>query len=126
MADGMIVRSEFGEVVQDLDGDSNERTGWSLLYMHIGTQDRAPVGKKLKAGDFIGHPSCEGGVSNGTHTHIARRYNGEWIAADGSLPFNLDGWISEGTGQEYYGTLKKNGQTLEAWDRKTDNNQIER
>ncbi len=99
MADGVIVRSEFGEVVQDLDGDGDERTGWTLLYMHIGTSGRVPVGKKLKAGEFIGHPSCEGGVSNGTHTHVARRYNGEWIPADGSLPFNLDGWISEGAGK---------------------------
>ena len=126
MADGVIVRSEFGEVVQDLDGDGEERTGWTLLYMHIATSGRVAVGKKLKAGDSIGHPSCEGGVSNGTHTHIARRYNGEWIPADGSLPFNLDGWISVGAEQEYYGYLKKNGQVLEAWDRKTENNQIER
>lgn len=126
MADGIIVRSEFGVVIEDLDGDANERTGWSLLYMHIATQGRVAVGKKLKAGERIGHPSCEGGISYGTHTHIARRYNGEWISADGPLPFNLDGWISEGAGQEYYGYLKKNGQTLEACDRRTGTNQIER
>jgi hypothetical protein len=84
------------------------------------------VGTRLKAGDRIGHPSCEGGVSNGTHTHVARRYNGEWIPADGPLPFNLDGWISDGAGIEYYGHLKKNGQILEPWDQKTDNNQIRR
>ena len=126
MADGIIVRSEFGEVVEDLDGDGDERTGWTLLYMHIATKDRVGLEKQIKAGDPIGHPSCEGGVSNGTHTHLARRYNGEWISADGTLPFNLDGWVSEGTGPEYSGFLKKNGQVLEAWDLKTENNQIER
>ena len=126
VASGIIVRSELGEVVQDLDGDGDERTGWSVLYMHIGSNDRVKVGEVLQAGDRIGHPSCEGGVSNGTHTHIARRYNGEWIPADGPIPFNLDGWISEGEGVEYYGYLKRDGQILEAWDTKTYNNQIAR
>jgi LasA protease len=126
VASGVIVKSEMGAVVEDLDGDGDERTGWSVLYMHIGTNDRITVGSKPKAGDRIGHPSCEGGVSNGTHTHIARRYNGEWIPADGPLPFNLEGWISGGTGTEYYGFLKKDGQVLEPWDAKTDTNQISR
>ncbi len=123
---GVIVKSEIGAVVQDLDGDGDERTGWSVLYMHIGSNDRVQVGTRLKAGDRIGHPSCEGGVSNGTHTHIARRYNGEWIPADGPIPFNLDGWISAGAGVEYYGSLTKDGQVLEPWDAKTDSNQISR
>jgi LasA protease len=126
VAGGVIVKSETGAVVEDLDGDGDERTGWSVLYMHIGSNDRVAVGAKLKAGDRIGHPSCEGGVSNGTHTHIARRYNGEWIPADGPLPFILEGWISAGTGTEYYGSLTKNGQVLEPWDAKTDTNQISR
>jgi murein DD-endopeptidase MepM/ murein hydrolase activator NlpD len=126
VADGVIVHSDLGAVIQDLDGDGNERTGWSILYMHIQTTGRVAAGTRLKAGERIGHPSCEGGVSNGTHTHIARRYNGEWIPADGSIPFNLDGWISEGTGTEYYGSLKRNGKVLEAWDTKTTTNQIER
>ena len=25
--------------------------------------------------------------------HIARKYNGEWIPADGALAFDLEGWI---------------------------------
>lgn len=126
VADGVIIHSDLGAVIQDLDGDGDERTGWSILYMHIETEDRVNVGKRLKAGDRIGHPSCEGGVSNGTHMHIARRYNGEWIPADGPLPFNLDGWISEGAGVEYYGYLHRGGVTLEAWETKTQTNQIER
>jgi len=126
MAGGVITRSDLGAVVQDLDGDGDERTGWSILYMHIASAERVAAGTRLKAGEPIGHPSCEGGVSNGTHTHIARRYNGEWIAADGSIPFNLEGWISVGAGAEYCGYLKRNGQTLEAWDQKTDTNQIGR
>ena len=127
VADGKIVRSDHGAVVEDFDGDGIEGTGWTLLYMHIATQDRIKLGTQVKSGDRIGHPSCEGGVSNGTHTHLARRYNGEWIPADGTLPFNLDGWISSGTGVEYDGFLTRNGQKVEAnGNARTAANQIQR
>jgi len=126
VADGLIIRSGNGSVVLDLDGDGLEQTGWTVLYLHIETRDRVPAGTQVKAGDRIGHPSCEGGVSNGTHVHMARRYNGEWIPADGALPYNLEGWISQGAGVEYNGTLTKDGQVVEAWDRKVDANQISR
>jgi LasA protease len=114
MTDGVIVRADNGAVVQDLDGDGNEQTGWTILYMHIESRERVQPGAHLKAGAPVGHPSCEGGVSNGTHVHIARRYNGEWIAADQDIPFNLEGWVSSGTGEVYQGYLTKNGITVEA------------
>jgi hypothetical protein len=50
------------------------------------------VGTFVNAGDPLGHPSCEGGRSTGTHIHIARKYNGEWMVADGTIPFVLSGW----------------------------------
>jgi LasA protease len=79
------------------------------------------------AGRFsIGHPSCEGGYSNGTHLHLARRYNGVWIAADGDLPFVMDGWVSSGDGIAYNGYMTRNGITVEAWDRRGEFNQISR
>jgi murein DD-endopeptidase MepM/ murein hydrolase activator NlpD len=116
VADGLVIRSEYGAVVQDLDGDGLEGTGWTVLYMHIATTERVTVGTYLQAGERIGHPSCEGGFSTGTHLHLARRYNGEWIAADQNIPFVLDGWVSSGTGIYYDGYLTREGQTLEAWD----------
>ena len=125
-ADGLIVRSENGIVVQDLDKDGYEQTGWTLLYQHIATQDRVPFGTMLEAGDRIGHPSCEGGPSNGTHLHFARRYNGEWIPADQNIPFNLDGWISQGNGKEYDGRLIRNGAFVEAYGYITKESQIYR
>jgi LasA protease len=94
--------------------------------MHIESRDRVQPGTYVFAGDRIGHPSCEGGVSNGTHVHLARRYNGEWIAADGPLPFNLDGWISSGTGTEYDGFLTRGSSQVEAWNEVNDLNQITR
>jgi LasA protease len=125
-ADGVIVRANDGAVVEDLDGDGYEQTGWTILYMHIGTQGRVKPGSYVKAGDRIGHPSCEGGYSTGTHLHLARRYNGEWIPADQTLPFVLDGWVSRGGGNEYDGFLEKKGHEIEAWKGRSSDNAIQR
>lgn len=125
-ADGKILISEEGQVIQDLDGDGYEGTGWVLLYMHIESRDRVPAGAVLRAGDRIGHASCEGGISSGSHVHLARKYNGEWISADGSLPFNLDGWVSSGWGVAYDGYLSRGTVRLEACACRYPGNQISR
>lgn len=109
-APGLIVRSENGEVLQDLDGDGDERTGWVVFYMHMGSEGRVPVGTQVKVGDQIGHPSCEGGLSSATHLHIARKYNGEWISAAGPVPMVLDGWRVTGEATEYDGGMVKDNQ----------------
>jgi murein DD-endopeptidase MepM/ murein hydrolase activator NlpD len=132
VADGTVVRAGGGAVVQDLDdqntgpSDGLEQTGWTVLYMHIETRGRVEPGTNLRAGERVGHPSCEGGVSTGTHVHLARRYNGEWIPADQSLPFMLDGWASVGWGNEYDGHLERNGQSVEAWEGRKPENAIQR
>lgn len=126
MADGLIVRAEDGAVIQDLDNDGYEQTGWVILYMHVAEQDRVQAGEYLFAGERVGHPSCEGGVSNATHLHIARKYNGEWISADGPLPFNLSGWVSSGTGIEYDGFLSRGSARVEAWDGANEFNRVAR
>lgn len=114
VADGVVARSETGEVVLDLDGDGDERTGWAIFYLHVGTEGRAPLGAQLKAGDPVGYPSCEGGTSTGTHIHIARKYNGEWIPAEGTLAFNLEGWIAHNGSTAYQGTLTQVSRTVTA------------
>lgn len=126
VADGLVVRSENGAVVQDLSGDGHEQTGWSILYLHIDSHNRVEPGIYLQAGDRIGHPSCEGGISSGTHLHIARRYNGEWIPADQSIPFVMDGWISNGYGSRYNGYLYQDGQVIEALNGRYSANAIQR
>jgi hypothetical protein len=99
--------------VQDLDGDGLEQTGWTVMYLHIATAERVAVGTYLHIGDHVGRPSCEGGRANGTHLHIARKLNGEWIAAGtGPLPFNLGGWIAQNGDESYKGTLTRDGVTL--------------
>jgi len=112
VADGVIARSGDGAVVLDLDGDGDERTGWVVFYFHIETRDRVPVGTVVKVGDPIGHPSCEGGRTTGTHIHIARKYNGEWVPADSIIPFNLGGWVAHNGSYEYDGTLTRAGLTV--------------
>jgi hypothetical protein len=112
VAPGVISRSESGAVVIDLDGDGDERTGWTVFYFHIETEGRTPVGSVLQIGDPIGHPSCEGGRTTGTHIHIARKYNGEWIPADYVIPFDLGGWVAHNGSHEYEGTLTKAGNTI--------------
>ena len=84
---GVNARSGTGIVVVDLDGDGDERTGWNIFYLHVATDRSVEAGSLVNAGDSIGHPSCEGKSvqANGTHIHIARKYNGEWVPADGTL-----------------------------------------
>lgn len=112
MADGLVVRSSDDGVALDLDKDGDERTGWVIFYLHTAREERALVGTELRQGDKIGYPSCVGGRSTGTHVHVARKYNGEWIMADGVLPFIMSGWVAHDGSREYLGTLTKNGATV--------------
>lgn len=114
VADGVVVRTGTGELLLDLDGDGDEHTGWVIFYLHLAAEGRAQAGAQLKAGDPVGHPSCEGGETTGTHVHIARKYNGEWIPADGTLAFNLEGWIAHNGSQLYLGTLTRLEHTVTA------------
>jgi hypothetical protein len=110
-APGRVEMSESGMVLQDLDSDGFVGTGWVLLYMHIGAPDRVEAGVELQVGDRVGHPSCEGGVSDASHLHFARRLNGVWIGADDPwLPMRLSGWQPVSAGQAYEGTLERNGE----------------
>lgn len=107
VADGLVVRDGEGILVLDLDSDGHEQTGWVVFYLHIAEQERVPVGTQVKAGDPLGYPSCEGGKSTGTHIHIARKYNGEWVVADGVIPFILSGWEPLRGDEPYKGYLIK-------------------
>ncbi len=123
-ASGLVVRSGGSAVVIDLDEDGYEQTGWTLNYFHIKEASAVPVGTKVATGDVIGISSCEGGVTTGTHFHIARRYNGVWIEASGAIPFNLGGWIAESYGIVYDGSLTKEGITVEAYNGRSEINAI--
>jgi len=106
VAGGLIVMSDGGMVLQDLDGDGNLGSGWVILYMHMADEGRVQVGDVVRTGDPIGHPSCEGGVSDASHLHLARRLNGVWIAADDvNWPMSLSGWTPVSGSAAYEGTI---------------------
>lgn len=115
VADGLVVRSTVSDgLALDLDKDGDERTGWVMFYLHLAANERAPLGAELQAGELIGYPSCVGGHATGTHVHIARKYNGEWILADSPIPFNMNGWIPHNGTREYLGTITKGGLSVTA------------
>lgn len=113
-APGLVVRSGKGVVVIDMDGDGHEQTGWNILYLHVATKDRVPEGQWVEQNDRIGHASCEGGISTGTHVHVARKFNGEWITADGPIPWVLSGWTVIAGEEPYLGKLVRGNQIVTA------------
>jgi murein DD-endopeptidase MepM/ murein hydrolase activator NlpD len=119
-APGLVLRSDYGEVIVDLDGDGFEQSGWVLLYMHIHHQGRVAEGTYVSQGQAIGHPSCEGGSSDAAHLHFARRYNGEWMPAGSSpAPMVLSGWTAHEALMPYDGTLTKGDEVRTAAERWT-------
>lgn len=112
MASGLVIRTGPGLVIVDLDGDGYEQTGWVILYLHIATTGKVKQGAWLNTDDPIGYPSCEGGFATGSHVHVARKFNGEWMHADGPLPFMIDGWRARNGARAYEGTLTKDDQLV--------------
>jgi murein DD-endopeptidase MepM/ murein hydrolase activator NlpD len=119
-APGLVLRSENGQVIVDLDEDGFEQTGWVFLYLHVFAEGRVEEGVGLERGQRIGHPSCEGGASEATHLHFARRYNGEWIpAGSGPYPMVLSGWTVHEDATPYDGTMTRDGEervACECWE----------
>lgn len=113
-APGIIVRADHNAVVLDLDGDGRETTGWTVFYFHIRAQGMIKVGTQVELGDPIGFPSCEGGRATGTHVHVARKYNGEWMPVNGIVPFNFSGWVVSIGSAEYQGSLTRDGIVVDA------------
>jgi LasA protease len=116
-APGRVLQAENGRVIINISGSGFQGSGWTLLYMHMASEDRVAIGTELKTGDHVGHPSCEGGAAETSHLHFARLYNGQWIpAGTAPLPFVLSGWLFKGAAQEYDGTMVRGDQTYEAAD----------
>jgi len=109
-----VARSAHGALVLDLDFDGDERTGWALLFMHLAEAGRLPAGTDVKTGARLGHPSCEGGPASGAHVHMARKFNGVWIPADGPIPFVLSGWQARFGAAPYQGALVNGARTVTA------------
>ncbi|MBN2148605.1 MAG: M23 family metallopeptidase [Anaerolineales bacterium] len=114
VADGVIARATENAVALDLDGDGSEQTGWVVVYFHLADSGLVAEGSQVAADDLLGHPSCQGGRATGTHVHISRKFNGEWLPADGPLPWVLSGWEAYAGDSNYRGGLTKDGQIITA------------
>jgi LasA protease len=104
-APGVVVRAADNAVALDLDGDGREATGWVIVYYHLAEEGLIAEGSPVGLGTPLGHPSCEGGRATGKHVHIARKFNGEWLAADGPIPMVLSGWRAFADERNYFGSL---------------------
>jgi LysM repeat protein len=124
-ADGIVTTSDYAMVILDLDGDGDQRTGWVLFFYHVGLENQAAAGTVVKLGDPLGHPSCEGGRATGTHVHVARRYNGEWMPAGGIIPFEMAGWTAAYGAAAYQGTMTRGSKVVPACECSIAENRIE-
>ena len=106
-SNGIITRIGPGLLAQTVGEGDTELAGWTLVYAHLRTDTfMLRVGQHVQAGERLGHPSCDGELeATGTHLHLARKYNGEWIPADGPLPFLLSGWEATSEHRAYQGKL---------------------
>ena len=113
-ADGVVTRTSDNVVALDLDGDGYEGTGWVLVYLHLSEPENISPGSQVVVDERLGHPSCERGNSTGTHVHVARKYNGEWLSAGEVTPFVLSGWKVHAGEKSYQGELRKGDRAISA------------
>ena len=111
-APGVVTRADNSVVMLTLEDESGSRTGWEVMYMHIAARDSVTVGTRVEINDPVGHPSCEGGSSTGSHVHITRKYKGEWIGAKELFPFVLSSWTVVPGEKVYLGKLVKDNRVV--------------
>ncbi|NJO83850.1 MAG: hypothetical protein HC828_14350, partial [Blastochloris sp.] len=71
VAAGVIARTDEGTVILDLDGDGDETTGWTILYLHIAAEGRIEEGVIVEAGDQLGFHRARGVLEWYAHSHRA-------------------------------------------------------
>ncbi len=126
---GVITRIGPGLLAHTIGDEDTELTGWTLVYAHLRTDRfRLRVGQRVQVGERLGLPSCDGGLeATGTHVHLARKYNGEWMPAGGPPAYVLGGWEVLAEHRAYKGKLVEHssGRSLTAC-ACVNNNQISR
>ena len=87
-----------------------------FALMRRGDQRTITFGQQTRGeqDERIGHPSCEGTRATGTHLHLARKYNGEWLPLDGMVPFVMSGWTAHAGQRVYEGFLIRGDQIVTA------------
>ena len=117
-APGVVARSERNVVALDLDGDGLESTGWVLTCTWRMPAAHRPVTSSTAT--IRSAPVVRGRQRHGTHVHVARKFNGEWIAADGPLPFEMSGWRALAGERAYQGYLANGDRLVTSHERRVD------
>ena len=104
---GIITRIGPGLLAHTVGNEDTELTGWTLVYAHLRVDEfKLRVGQRVKVGERLGRASCDGGLeATGTHLHLARKYNGEWMPAGGPPAYVLSNWEVVGEHRAYKGSL---------------------
>lgn len=91
--------------------------GWGTRVYHV-VNPQVTKGQKIATDTRLGNPSCApvgvscgscGGGSTGVHQHIDLRFNGAFVAIDGTA---FEGWKIQAGDACYQGKLEKNGKVL--------------
>jgi len=108
---GIITRIGPGLLAHTVGDEDTELFGWTLVYMHLRVEKfKLRVGQRVQVGERLGRPSCDGGLeATGTHLHLARKYNGEWMPAGGPPAYVLSKWEVVSEHRAYKGTLVEQG-----------------
>ncbi|HSN93644.1 MAG TPA: LysM peptidoglycan-binding domain-containing protein [Anaerolineaceae bacterium] len=85
---GTITRLEPSQLVVSYEG-TQESQGWSVVYYGVKVKPGLKVGDKVEIGESLGHVDSSGWNAS---FWLARKFNGEWVGANGVVPFNLGGW----------------------------------
>ncbi len=100
VADGVVLRSRTSGVVVDVAApgfppDDFEGSGWVHVYTHLSPLERVAAGTRVRAGDRLGHPSCDGSLVPEARLAFSRRFNGEWVPVDEArAPLSLGDWTA--------------------------------
>lgn len=99
-AEGKVLRSRTSGVVVDVSApgfppDDFEGSGWVHVYAHLSPLERVAPGTRVRTGDRLGHPACDGGLVPQARVAFSRRFNGEWVPVDdGRAPLTLGEWTA--------------------------------
>lgn len=107
LANRWVVAAKGGEVIQASESlvVIDHADGWRTYYFHMASADLIGQDVPVAQGQQLGHPSCEGGITDGVHVHFAI-----WQVGVGFVDINgssLSNWVI-GEGTHYNGTMIRN------------------
>ena len=100
-------------MVVDLDGDGLEETGWNLIYLHIATTDRVPVGTWLEQGSGSDTPAVRADRPRGRICIWPANTTANGCRRKAPWP-DLQGWEARAGRFDYKGWLVRGDQVITA------------